>query len=215
MPLLWYAASLADLISVFMPHSSISADEARAATSRGHHLWSNGAFRASLPHGIVHKWEHVERYSGALLRRIDGLLQGGAAAFGEIFASTVCNQTAGCRCADLRETGHVQRNGFLYAWSHPLTRKEIKRLFKLARPENAAEGRGMNRWLHGIAADTPSRWPRAPRAPTAGGRATCRARAPGWALGGRAQAPAVDRAEVAVGFSWEFLRRYRPFRAQL
>ena len=47
----------------------------------------------------------------------------------------------------------MQRNGFLYAWSHPLSRKEIRRLFALANPASQAEGRGLNRWLHGIAGD--------------------------------------------------------------
>mmetsp|Transcript_29054 Transcript_29054/g.84938 ORF Transcript_29054/g.84938 Transcript_29054/m.84938 type:complete len:182 (+) Transcript_29054:233-778(+) len=136
-----------------MPHSAISGDQARATRREGPHLWSNGAFRAALPGATVHKWEHVERYSARLLRTLDGLLVAGAAAFGEVFASSVCNQTAGCTCADLRGSGHVQRNGFDYAWSHPLTRKELRRLMKLASPSSDKEGRGLNRWLHGVAGD--------------------------------------------------------------
>ena len=139
-PLLLYAGRATDLIAVLMPHAMINASLP---------LWSNAAFQASLPGTPVHKWEHVERYSLSLLRTIDGWLDQGAAAFGEIFASTVCARTAGCSCADLRDDGFVQRNGYLFAWSHPLPRKEIRRLFKLSGDRGSA-GRGMNRWLHAV-----------------------------------------------------------------
>lgn len=154
-PLLHLASSPADLVSVFMPHRNMAADEARATTVPGRrHLWSNDAFRATFSAGVtVHKWEHIERYSATLLRRLDGLLATGAAAFGEIFSSTVCNQTAGCTCTDLRMSGHVQRSGELFAWSKPLERRQIQRLFKLANPSKTDEGRGINRWLHGVAGD--------------------------------------------------------------
>jgi hypothetical protein len=86
----------------------------------------------AFPGSPTHKWEHVERFSAQLLSQIDGLLGDGIAAFGEIFAGTVCNQTASCTCADLRDAGYVQRQGLLHAWSKPVSRRDLRRLFSSA-----------------------------------------------------------------------------------
>lgn len=165
-----YTSSRADLVSVFMKHQSISTDmdgtnilpavsgsgslsTSASPTGGRTQLWVNSAFHTALPGATVHKWEHVERLSLSLLGTIDELLARGAAAFGEVFASTVCNQTASCTCEDLRDRGFVQRQGYNFAWSHPLTRHEIKRLLKIATPKSTKEGRGLNRWLHGVVGD--------------------------------------------------------------
>ena len=77
--LLPFANSSADLIAVFQPSAYIDAEW---------WLHVNPAFRAALPGRPLHKWEHVERYSVALLLKLEDLLQRGAAAYGELFGST-------------------------------------------------------------------------------------------------------------------------------
>ena len=143
-PLVHYSTSAADYIGVLMPHREIaSAPE----------LFSNDAFRRAFPGSPTHKWEHVERFSAQLLSQIDGLLGDGIAAFGEIFAGTVCNQTASCTCADLRDAGYVQRQGLLHAWSKPVSRRDLRRLFSSANKAvnlNDTRGRGVNRWIHAV-----------------------------------------------------------------
>jgi hypothetical protein len=139
-PLTHYmTSSTADLLTVLMPHT-----HANALTR---HLYSNGRFRDSIP-GFVHMWEHVERFSSRLLKRLDEVLSTGAAAFGEFFAPTVCNATEWCTCADLRSDGFVQRQGALYAWSQPVTRPTLKRLMSAA--ERVRKQPGYARWVHGV-----------------------------------------------------------------
>ena len=139
-PLTHYmTSSTAALLTVLMPHT-----HANALTR---HLYSNGRFRDSIP-GFVHMWEHVERFSSRLLKRLDEVLSTGAAAFGEFFAPTVCNATEWCTCADLRSDGFVQRQGALYAWSQPVTRPTLKRLMSAA--ERVRKQPGYARWVHGV-----------------------------------------------------------------
>ena len=64
------------------------------------------------------RWEHAERLSRSLLERTDALLRRGTVAFGEVFTSSVCAQTRGCECEDLRDAGsraaiqtHLQPSG--------------------------------------------------------------------------------------------------------
>ena len=89
--LLPFANSSADLIAVFQPSAYIDAEW---------WLHVNPAFRAALPGRPLHKWEHVERYSVALLLKLEDLLQRGAAAYGELFGSTVCSRMSWCATAD-------------------------------------------------------------------------------------------------------------------
>ena len=91
----------------------------------------------------------VERYSLALLGRVGELLRDGVVGFGEVYAGTVCNRTAWCRCADLRATGLVQRDANLFGWSKPVGRKDLRRLLG-GTDARARNGRGMNRWLHAV-----------------------------------------------------------------
>ena len=78
-----FANSSADLVTVFQPSAYIDDQW---------WLHVNPAFRAALPGRPLHKWEHVERYSLALLLKLEDMLQRGAAAYGELFASTVCSR---------------------------------------------------------------------------------------------------------------------------
>ena len=82
-----FANSSADLITVFQPSAYIDDQW---------WLHVNPAFRAALPGRPLHKWEHVERYSVALVLKLEDMLQRGAAAYGELFASTVCSRTSWC-----------------------------------------------------------------------------------------------------------------------
>ncbi len=62
--------------------------------------------------GTLHKWEHVERYSGRLLSAVDRALSRGHFAHGELFSSTLCRTTERewCGVRDLREV--VDDNAF-------------------------------------------------------------------------------------------------------
>ena len=82
-----FANSSADLVTVFQPSAYIDDQW---------WLHVNPAFRAALPGRPLHKWEHVERYSLALLLKLEDMLQRGAAAYGELFASTVCSRMSWC-----------------------------------------------------------------------------------------------------------------------
>ena len=68
------------------------------------HDWkANRAFGRAYANRRVHKWEHVERFSARLIERLDELLsRDGAAAHGEMFASTVCAAEPWCTSSDLR-----------------------------------------------------------------------------------------------------------------
>ena len=82
------------------------------------------------------------------------LLREGTVGFGEVYASTVCNRTAWCRCEDLRASKFVQQRGSLFAWSKPISRKELRRVFGYAAPakdlRSGRLGRGLNRWVHAV-----------------------------------------------------------------
>ena len=140
-PVAHYSASTVDLVAVFAPHLSVAATWPR---------YVNARFEAYVRPGVpVHKWEHVERYSVALLGVVGELLRDGVVGFGEVYAGTVCNRTEWCRCADLRATGLVQRDANLFGWSKPVGRKDLRRLFG-GTDARARNGRGMNRWLHAV-----------------------------------------------------------------
>ena len=81
-----------DLVAVFQPHAYIDDHW---------ELYSNSAFQRALPGRPLHKWEHIERYSVALLDRVGDLLRRGAAAYGEVFASTVCARMSWCSTAEI------------------------------------------------------------------------------------------------------------------
>ena len=57
-----------------------------------------GDSRALWP---VHRWEHVERYSGRMLSALRFWLDRGVAAHGELFASSLCTALRGCTSFDL------------------------------------------------------------------------------------------------------------------
>lgn len=148
-PLVHYAATPTDLITALMPHRSIDA--------RKRHLFENAEFRRAFPSHFVHAWEHVERVSARLLRRVDAVLATGAAAFGEFLAPTVCNGTAWCTCADLRDAGLVQRQGSHFSYSHPVARAQLKRLLGVATSYYLPTNRRtpeveawQGRWVHGV-----------------------------------------------------------------
>ena len=82
-----FANTSADLITVFQPSAYIDDQW---------WLYVNPAFSAALPGRPLHKWEHVERYSVALLLKLEDMLLRGAAAYGELFASTVCSRMSWC-----------------------------------------------------------------------------------------------------------------------
>ena len=153
-----FANSSADLITVFQPSAYIDDQW---------WLHANPAFRAALPGRPLHKWEHVERYSVALLLKLEDMLQRGAAAYGELFASTVCSRMSWCaichvlcqhrearplsptfisrrgRCttADLRDVGIVPQDAKLFADTVPLSRKTVSRLMRRT-------PRDVGRWVH-------------------------------------------------------------------
>lgn len=146
---LWHTCILCCVCAtpqVLMPHRSIS--------QSNHHLYSNDAFRSVYPNIPIHKWEHTQRFSHRLLTAVDDSLTAGQAAFGEVFASTVCaHAPEWCSCADLRDSGYVQRQGRLYAWSAPIKRSELRRLLEQGSKPDAlddARGRRLNRWLHSV-----------------------------------------------------------------
>jgi hypothetical protein len=93
-----YRDHKADLVSVMLPHPYID---------NQWWLYVNRGFGALFPGPPVHKWEHVERYSSALLLKLEQLLRRGAAAYGEVFASTVCARMSWC--APISSLVHVRR----------------------------------------------------------------------------------------------------------
>ena len=101
--------SPADLISTF---GNLAGKQIEAAS----HDWkANGAFIRKYANRRVHKWEHVERFSSRLITHLDALLsKDGAAAHGEMFASTVCFAESWCKAEDLRLIGVVDMNSALY-----------------------------------------------------------------------------------------------------
>jgi len=150
----------ADLVAVFQPSAYLDDQW---------HLHRNVAFAAALPDSLdgtggssngddgggrrlgstrlpLHKWEHVERYSVALLNKLGDLLHRGAAAYGEHFASTVCDRLSWCATADLRDERLVPRDASLYADSVPLARKTLASHLRRATVRSGAPGR----WLHAV-----------------------------------------------------------------
>ena len=125
------------------------------------------AFRLRHVASSARRWEHVERYSLALLLKLEDLLQRGAAAYGELFASTVCARMSWCascearglgrgsaetllrrccgRCtkADLRETGIVAKDGQLFADTVTVSRKAASHLLRRTRRDGG-------RWVHAV-----------------------------------------------------------------
>lgn len=157
-------ATATDLIAVFQPSAYLD---------NQWHLHRNDAFIAALPddldgsaggghgnggHGRqpgssrppLHKWEHVERYSAALLNKLGDLLRRGAAAYGEHFASTVCDRLSWCATADLRDEWLVPRDAALYADSVPLARKTLASHLRRATVGRGGSDGAPGRWLHAV-----------------------------------------------------------------
>ena len=115
------------------------------------HDWKrNDAFLGAFSNRRVHKWEHVERYSLALLDRLDDLMTlGGVAAHGEMFSSTVCAAESWCKTSELRLSGTVSMDASLYALSTSVFSKaDRKEREALLRQQRAKGAPGI--WLHAI-----------------------------------------------------------------
>lgn len=138
-PLIHYRNHSADLVAVFAAHQYID-DE--------WWLYLNPGFRSSFPSQPIHKWEHVERYSFALLHQLEQLLHRGLAAYGEVFSSTVCARASWCTSEDLREARVVPSNAQWYADSASISRKELASLLRreLKKPT-------IGRWVHAVKHD--------------------------------------------------------------
>ena len=134
----------ADLVSTF---DNLVGQQIEASS----HDWkANSAFAALYANRRVHKWEHVERFSARLILRLDELLsEQGAAAHGEMFASTVCLAEPWCAAFDMRLAQVVDSESRLYGPSdsvlHASTRQTRRRLYKRARAKGAP---GL--WLHAV-----------------------------------------------------------------
>ena len=136
-PLLHYREHSTDLLSVFSPHPYID---------DRWWLYVNPEFRNALAGVPLHKWEHVERYSSALVHRLEGLLERGVVAYGEVFGSTVCARSSWCTSGDLRTAKVVPSDVTLYGDSQPVTRKQLA---SALRAELRATSK-MGRWLHAV-----------------------------------------------------------------
>lgn len=146
----------ADLVAVFQPSAYLDDQW---------HLHRNAAFAAALPDRSddsggpshsdgtrppLHKWEHVERYSVALLNKLGDLLRRGAAAYGEHFGSTVCDRLSWCATADLRDKRLVPRDASLYADSVPLARKTLASHLRRVTVRIGDRDGAPGRWLHAV-----------------------------------------------------------------
>lgn len=135
-PLQHYRNSSSDLISVFALQPYIDDQW---------WLYVNFKFRAAFPTVPLHKWEHVERYSSLMLHRIDQLLTRGIVAYGELFASTVCNRSSWCVYEDLRAAEFVAPDTSLYRDSHAITRKLLASLIRTQIRRHTS-----GRWVHSV-----------------------------------------------------------------
>ena len=136
----------ADLVTVFVNL------EPSAARGRMAHTWKvNRAFVAAYSNRRVHHWEHVVRYSVALIDRLDALLSiHGAAAHGEMFASTVCLAEPWCAVHDLQLDGVIAPQSALYGLSTSVLAtadlRELQALYDERRATHSAPGV----WLHAV-----------------------------------------------------------------
>ena len=134
----------ADLVATF---ANLVGQQIEASS----HDWkANGAFTALYANRRVHKWEHVERFSARLIERLDTLLtEHGAAAHGEMFASTVCLAEPWCVAHDLRLAGLVDPDARLFGPSTSVLeaseRWERRQLFDRHRAKSAP---GV--WVHAV-----------------------------------------------------------------
>ena len=134
----------ADLVSTF---ANLIGQQIEASS----HDWKvNGAFAEAYANRRVHKWEHVERFSSRLISRLDALLsESGAAAHGEMFASTVCLAEPWCVAHDLRLAEVVGLEARLFGPSTSVLeaseRWERKQLYDDHRARGAP---GI--WLHAV-----------------------------------------------------------------
>ena len=134
----------ADLVSTF-------ANLEGAWIEASSHDWKvNAAFARAFGDRRVHKWEHVERFSRRLIKRLDDLLTTeGAAAHGEMFASTVCLATPWCVASDLRTAGVVAPDASLYGPSaSALAASERWERLELFERHRALGAPGV--WLHSV-----------------------------------------------------------------
>ena len=117
----------------------------------GSHDWkTNRPFHRAYLNQRVHKWEHVERFSSALIGRLDDLMSlGGVAAHGEMFSSTICLAEGWCSATDLRLDGSVAMDTALYGLSTSvfaaMPRWEREELHERQSAKGAA---GV--WLHAV-----------------------------------------------------------------
>lgn len=136
-PITHYGSSRADLIAVFAPHHYID------------DLWwlyVNALFKTTFPGKPLHKWEHVERYSPMLINKLVQLLEHRVAAYGEVFAGTVCTNTKWCTVADLRSGKFVHADLHWYRDSYVLSRKQISSLGRMHTHESDFHGL----WVHSV-----------------------------------------------------------------
>jgi hypothetical protein len=117
----------------------------------GSHRWKvNDAFVDLFANRRVHKWEHVERFSMALIERLGAILVShGAVAHGEMYASTVCFAEPWCVSDDLRLTGVVAPDAHLYGASAlVLSLAQPHALERIHARHRAAGAPGV--WLHAV-----------------------------------------------------------------